>query len=189
MAEPVSERVHAPRQCKKPLPSRDYLLRRLTYDPDSGKLRWMAVSQDDMPKAFRAWNKRYAGTAALSWKNQDGYLCGNIDSVLYQAHRIIWKMQFGVEAEEIDHINGVRDDNRLENLREVTRSINMHNIYVRGDNKSGTTGVCWAEDRKAWRAYIDVDGKRRFIGRFDSIAAAVAARKAAEERLGYIRRA
>jgi hypothetical protein len=85
-----------------------------------------------------------------------------------------------------DHINRDKLDNRRENLRLVSRSINIMNAGPRRDNTSGIRGVSWNESRKRWRAAIQIDGKQVHLGRFKTLDEAAAARAAAERELGVL---
>lgn len=73
----------------------------------------------------------------------------------------------GYEPSEIDHINRHKSDNRIENLREVSRSQNNYNHPVRVDNKSGHRNVSWHTKTKKWRVVINANKKRHFIGQFE----------------------
>jgi hypothetical protein len=81
------------------------------------------------------------------------------------AHRLAW---FYVHGEfpkcELDHINGVRDDNRISNLRECSRAENMQNAGMFKTNTSGYTGVTWHKQRRKWAAQIWVNNKRMYLG-------------------------
>lgn len=85
---------------------------------------------------------------------------------MYREHRVIWLMHYGsFPTMELDHINGVRDDNRLENLRQVTRSQNIQNLKrARSDNSNGLLGVSYKKPNKKWAAAIQKDGKKIHIG-------------------------
>jgi hypothetical protein len=101
--------------------------------------------------------------------NTDGYIIVNIDRTRYYAHRLIWLMKFGEwPSGEIDHIDGNRSNNRIENLRCVTKSGNMRNQKRNSRNNSGIPGVGWDRSRNKWRVQIYVKGKNSFQGRFDS---------------------
>ena len=113
-----------------------------------------------------------------------GYLCLKVDNVKYRVHRIVWLLSYGNwPTGQIDHVNGVRDDNRIENLRVVSVQENQRNSHRRVDNTSGVTGVC--KDHGGWRARIKVNGKRINLGFFKSFDAAVAARKQGESNFGF----
>lgn len=102
-------------------------------------------------------------------------------------HRIIWELHNGEipEGMEIDHINHVRDDNRIENLRLVRRQQNNQNASRRKDNTSGVTGVSWCKTKKRWCASININGKKTSIGYYISKQQAVEARKMAENTIGF----
>jgi hypothetical protein len=77
-------------------------------------------------------------------------------------------------SHQIDHINGDRTDNRLENLREATNSENQYNSKTRKDNKLGIKGIsCYREGK--YRAYTRDNGKKIHIGCFDTLEEAKAA--------------
>jgi hypothetical protein len=85
---------------------------------------------------------------------------------------------------EIDHINGNRQDNRIENLRDVPRSLNQRNSKLQNNNRSGVSGVFWRANRWEARIYL-VSGQRKHLGRFKTFEEAVAVRKQAEMECGY----
>lgn len=103
----------------------------------------------------------------------------------FSEHRAIWTMVYGYWAKEIDHINGDPQDNRLENLREVTHRENCLNGRRRSRNTSGANGVNWDASRNKWLVRIQTEKGAVNRGRFDSFDDAVAARKAAEAEYGY----
>jgi len=86
---------------------------------------------------------------------------------------------------EVDHINGDGTDNKLVNLREVSRTMNNQNASRRVDNKSGVTGVSWFKPARKWQAYISVDCRRIYLGVFSDLDEAIAVRKAAELQHGF----
>ncbi len=105
-------------------------------------------------------------------KHSAGYTQLSIDGKLYRAHRVAWLYVTGRwPTELIDHINGVKDDNRLSNLREATESQNHHNARVRRHNRIGLKGVQQVGSR-SFSARITVAGKFRYIGTFSSPEAA-----------------
>lgn len=165
------------------LPSRAYLLTLLRYEPVSGSLTWRqrpAITAHD-----RAWSTRYADKPAFTAKDDGGYLSGRIDGKTYRAHCVVWKMETGEEPRKVDHKNGRRDDIRWRNLRAVDDAGNARNIGTRTDNTSGVMGVTFDRDRLKWRAQINVGGKCRYLGLFDTIEAAAKVRRAAEEEHGF----
>ena len=104
----------------------------------------------------------------------------------YKAHRLIWLYVYEKFPDgHIDHINGDPLDNRIENLRDVTQQENNKNACKRKDNKSGHTGVCWNKYREKWHAQIKVNGVSTYLGYFNVLEDAVAARQAASVKHGY----
>jgi len=168
-----------------PLPDRDYLLKRLRYEADTGKLFWLpkAVSEFFNPLAAKTWNARFAGQEALNTANGRGYMWGRLDYNRYAAHRVIWKMMTDEEPIEVDHINGIRSDNRFVNLRSVSASENRKNMRLSRYNKSGVSGV--AETKDGWTAKININGNPIWLGLHPTKAEAVAARVAAERVAGF----
>lgn len=163
------------------LPSIDYLRQRLSYDPDTGKLYWLAHS--GMPAK---WNTRYAGSEALGTLNKSGHKYGSVDGCKIKAHRVVWALHYGVWPDgDIDHINQRPADNRIENLRVVTKTTNMRNVARTRANTSGATGVVWYKRKSKWHARVCVDGKQRSLGYYDSFDDAVVARKRANAELGF----
>ncbi|MEO0449071.1 MAG: HNH endonuclease signature motif containing protein [Pseudomonadota bacterium] len=164
----------------------------LHYEAETGKLYWkerdVRFFKDGKQTAdhnCKAWNGRYAGTEAFTATSANGYKVGRIFKRTLRAHRVIWTMVHGEEPNVVDHINGVRADNRLTNLRSVTASQNSQNMRMRDSNTSGVTGVSFHKQRGRWQAYITVNNKAQNLGHFDNKDDAIAARKAAEIEHGF----
>ena len=119
-----------------------------------------------------SWNTRYAGKVAGSIHKATGYKRVGIDGGSYMAHRIIFKMFFNSEPEQIDHISGVRTENRIENLRTSCALKNQHNRVRNRNNTSGVSGVIFNRASGKWRAVLS--GKH--LGSYDSFDEAVSAR-------------
>lgn len=159
----------------------DYLRERLNYDPETGKLFWK--DHEGMPKH---WRTRWAGKEALTHIRSDGYYNGNVDYIKLTRHRVAWAIYYGKWPEqEVDHINGVKTDNRISNLREVSHKENMRNASMRKDNASGVNGVYWYKRDKKWRVQVKVNGKFKSLGYFDTLEEAAKARQEANERYGF----
>jgi hypothetical protein len=144
----------------------EILLSTFDYDPESGLL------------IARLKTKR---GKSLGWLDEDGYVrvavYWNGKRYLRRAHRLIWAMVTGeYPVEEIDHWNGVKADNRWDNLREATRGNNQHN-RVRGE----FVGTHLRKGK--WQARINVDGKRINLGNFKTREEAHEAYLQARERL------
>lgn len=163
-----------------------HLAQIINYDPDTGRLIWLP-----RPAFFfrsnancNAWNARYAGTLAFTSLDRKGYLIGSIFGTNYRAHRIAWTLHTGNwPACLIDHINGDRADNRFSNLREATIDENSRNRRCMAGSTSQFLGV--SRDRKngRWRAQIQHDGRKHFIGFYQSESDAAAAYQAEAKRM------
>ena len=102
--------------------------------------------------------------------DRDGYIQISVDKKIYRAHRLIWLMHYGKFPDaEIDHINGIKNDNRIENLREATSSQNKFNQGKRKTNTSGFKGVSFAKKIGKWVAFVGVKGKQKNLGYFDDV--------------------
>ena len=119
------------------------------------------------------------------WHNGKGHLRVTYKQRGYMVHRIIYEMFHGPasDSHEIDHIDGIRDNNRIENLRLVTSSQNNWNSRNRKHNTSGLKGVYWENRKQKWRAQIGAFGKRKHLGYFATKEEAYAARLGAEKEL------
>lgn len=119
------------------------------YDPETGKFQQAGRS--------------------IGFVSGAGYVYLSLDGKSRLAHRMAWLYAFGeYPKHQIDHINGIRTDNRISNLRDVLPRVNNENrITPRRDNKSsGLTGVSWHVHSKMWRSRIWVHGQERRLGLF-----------------------
>ena len=117
--------------------------------------------------------------------NPLGYTVIGVDRKLHYAHRLAWLYTHGSWPNGvIDHINGQRSDNRLANLRDVTQKDNVQNPSNRPKkNQHGATGVYKDRKNGRWLAAIFRDGKKYFLGAFESMKEAGAAYNEADEKL------
>ena len=155
--------------------TQDELNKLFTYEPSTGNLiRKVGV------------NGTQVGDVA-GYKKTNGYVSITINSKKCMAHRLIWVLVHGsIDSKlQIDHINGVKDDNRLSNIRLVTQQENLKNKRIGKSNKSGAVGVSWYKKTLKWCAKINVNGKMRHLGYFTNKDEAIAARKAASIKHGF----
>ncbi len=115
--------------------------------------------------------------------NRTGYIHIKIDGKKYMAHRLAWLYEYGNFPEK--HIDHIKTDNRICNLREVSQSENNRNRLTNCNNNSGVTGVDFHTKTNRWRARISVDSKLVHLGLFSTFSEAVDARKNAEILYGY----
>ena len=166
-------------------------LRKLVHhEPDTGKLlfKHRDVSMFSYTKnplqACNSWNARYANKEIKNFSS--GYNRVVIFDCHYPAHRVMWALHYGEWPKgQIDHINGVKLDNSIVNLRVVTDAENSKNMPLRSDNKSGVTGIYRSKNGKKWISEIRVNRKKIYFGTFENFEDAVAVRKAAEIQYGF----
>jgi HNH endonuclease/AP2 domain len=143
------------------------------YDPTTGVFTWKA--RKVMNEYVASWNTRYAGTV-INNVGATGYAIITIAKRYYRAHRLAWLYVHGTwPSGHLDHINRIRTDNRIENIRPATVTENMWNAGVRSDNTSGRKGVGWDKSRRKWTARARINGVVKHLGRFDNLSDAAAA--------------
>jgi hypothetical protein len=142
------------------------------YDRATGILRW-AVAKGSRVKAGDV-----AGTL-----NNKGYLTVQINGGRYQVHRVVWVLLHGAwPANEIDHVNGDKADNREQNLREASNAENHRNRGVAVNSTTRITGVYWNQRLGKWQAAITFEGNRIHLGVFADRNDAIAARANAQRK-------
>jgi len=155
----------------KPLPTVAELRKLLSYNPDTGELRWKHRAS-----GAQSWNARYSGAQALNTVHSDGYRMGQIHKVKVYAHRVAWALHHGSwPSEQIDHINGDRADNRIANLRQASASENAKNLRPAQPRSSGVPCVFWSEGSQKWRVRKRTKKLRQEIGSFHCIGQALRA--------------
>lgn len=157
--------------------NRAYLTKYFTYSPDSGEFHRVILRD--------GWGNETPIVKRVGTLRSDGYLEMSIDGHVYKNHRLAFLYMIGEWPNHVDHVNGVRSDNRWSNLRDVDRRENMKNKCIGSNNTSGTLGVTWFPQTGQWRVRINANGDRVSLGLFDTLDEAVAARKGAERLLGY----
>ena len=169
----------------------------LSYDPETGILTWKERPLELCFSAgtMKTFNVRFAGKEAGTITNThpemvNGYYKKqfNIRGKQYRAHRVAWALHHKQwPSDQIDHINGNPLDNRVENLRVVSRATNNKNKRMPSHNTSGFIGVTKNNNKTKWKAQITDSntGKLIYLGEFSNIEDAVAARAAADIEYGY----
>lgn len=168
-------------------PSVSFLRECLSYNPVNGELIWLPrpINHFATKRVFNTWHSRFCGKVA-GRLNDKGYIEIGMQGRRVKAHRAAWAIFHGyIAAGDIDHINGVRNDNRIDNLRVVDRTGNSRNSAKHKNNVSGLSGVYWRERDKRWIALISFNGIQKHLGQFKCLLDAAAVRKAAEILHGY----
>lgn len=132
----------------------------ISYNPDTGIVVWKNCKKSSL-------NGTKLGTF-----DKDGYLTAKINQVRVRLHRLIWRIYYEEwPSDQIDHINGIKHDNRIENLRIANNSQNNCNKPVSKRNKLGIKGI--RKHGNKYQALICKNKTQILIGSFDSINAAI----------------
>lgn len=132
----------------------------LSYDINTGIFTWRVSRPGARTGSQAGWSDK-------------GYWRISVDGQTYRAHRLAWLWVHGTwPGPELDHRNRVKNDNRLLNLREASRSENQQNRPLFKNNKSGFTGVSWHKQRSRWRGAFTVDKVTKEVGFFTTPEAA-----------------
>lgn len=143
--------------------TKDRLKEIVIYDPETGLFTWR----------FNRSNKKAGEIAGCL--SPLGYVLLRLEKKLYKAHRLAWLYVYGEWPNgDIDHINSVKSDNRIANIRDTTRAENKQNmVRAHKDNSCGTLGVTSHRDK--FVAQITHEGRRIYIGIYKTIEQAHAA--------------
>ena len=161
----------------------EYIRENLRYDPETGYLWWTNPSENSV-RTPKSLNK------PVGYTHSEGYLHFSFKlsskKVWLFSHRVAWFLYYGSWPKDmLDHINGIRWDNRIENLREATNEQNARNQRSHKDSLSQHKGACWDKQNQKWKARIMVSGKQKSLGSYASEEeAARAYDKAAREQFG-----
>ncbi|MEX5744645.1 HNH endonuclease signature motif containing protein [Massilia sp. X63] len=144
------------------LPTLERVKELLEYDFKSGLFKWKKVTS----------NRAVLGAEAGWFHQASGYRIISIDGEKIRSHRLAWFYMTGAwPPDQIDHINGVRDDNRWCNLRPATDAQNAQNKrHAKSDNhSSGLLGVSRNDKRfRPWRAHLTLSGKYYHLGNYET---------------------
>jgi len=106
----------------------------------------------------------------FGWKHKKGYILGELNGKEYKIHRLIYIYFNGDDSIGdlfIDHVNSIKDDNHIENLRVVTNKQNQYNKKHCKNNKLGLKGVSFCKLTKKYVSYISINGKNKALGYFE----------------------
>lgn len=119
------------------------------------------------------WKKQTSTRAIVGNKagrvDKNGYVVVGLNHKRYKAHRIVFLMEHGYVPPILDHIDGNRSNNKIENLRAATVSQNMQNSKTYKSNNSGIKGVSWEKDRNKWKVQIMLHGKNKVIRNLEDL--------------------
>lgn len=124
----------------------------LHYNANTGLFTWI--------ESKKGVNKN----TVAGFINDNGYMIIGINQKEYRAHRLAWLYVYGYIPEYIDHINNIKDDNRLVNLRPATKQQNAFNTKIYSTNTSKVKNVSWSKSRSKWKSYIKLNGKQIHLG-------------------------
>ena len=144
------------------LPSAERLHEVLVYNADTGALVWAKYSR-----------RVQAGSTAGHCDRLSGYIVVWVDGKNYRAHRIAWKLHYGVDpVGEMDHVNGNRSDNRIANLRCCSPAENLWNSKTRRDSSTGYKGVTYQKRSGKFVARIATNKTQKYLGLFEEASMA-----------------
>jgi hypothetical protein len=130
----------------------------LDYNPDTGIFTWTN------PK-----KKTNIGKIAGCFDSA-GYVIIRINKKSYKAHRLAWLYNYGKFPNSLlDHINGIKNDNKLCNLRECTNIENQFNTKLNIRNISGAKGVSWNNQLKKWKVCLNINKQQKHFGYFENL--------------------
>lgn len=154
----------------------EQLKEKLEYNEKIGIFKWKIDNQNQV------CHNDIAGTI-----HSNGYVYIKIDGETYRAHKLAWFYYYGVyPKQELDHINKIKSDNRITNLREITHINNLRNTKIYKNNTSSVKGVTFDKSRNKWRAQIVVNQHTYNLGRFKDFDEAVCTRLIVEQCLNWL---
>lgn len=151
------------------------LVELLDYSPETGEFTWKKYRGGGSGVGTRAGYLRKSGYRVVDLRE-----CGKV-----LEHILAWFYIYGEwPSSELDHLNGIRDDNRIANLVLSNRASNCRNMAKRLDNSSGIVDVCFVRRDSLWQVQIGTDsGRVRRM--FKDFFEACCFRKSMELRVGY----
>jgi len=147
-------------------------MERFKYDRKVGRLTYKVAPSKNQPQRVG----QFAGS-----RHCEGGWTVSFNNCCYLHCRLVWMYVYGKDPGdlEIDHIDGDRSNDRIENLRLATRQQQQWNVPVTKTNTSGVKGVSFYKRTGKWRAYIRVNNKHKSLGYFNTCEQAAEAYKQA----------
>lgn len=148
-----------------------YVAKLVSYNKDTGVFTWLKRDGDD--QVTKSFNSNFAGKECGS-DNGKGYNCISVcidgRRINIKAHRLAWFVSHGeMPKGDIDHLDGDKFNNRIGNLRDVTKEINLRNSRMSKTNTSGVSGVCRDKETGKWKVQVRANGKQHYLGLFVDI--------------------
>ena len=147
----------------------------ISYNHETGELTYIKKP-----------SRKILSGSTVGCPDKNGYIQFRFMAHNLLAHRVAWAIYYGKWPEkQIDHINHIKSDNRINNLRQADHSQNGCNRGLQSNNRSGVPGVHWSSQKEKWFAKIKLNGKSKHLGVFADIEdAANAVKKARIEMHG-----
>ena len=137
---------------------REEMMSVLRYVPETGEFFWTAAVKRNIKVGAEAGRINSYGYRQIGYRGKR-----------YLAHRLAWLFSYGKWPEKfVDHINGLKDDNRLDNLRAADIFENQFNSSPRKNSTSGYKGVSYAKATGKWQAQMEVRRKVIYLGQFET---------------------